>query len=92
MLHQRTKQLKAASETPLRYGWYLPNFTQKCFGCGTCEKACRSEMCIRDRHQTAQLGRVEVGEDDDREAQHQRQMDAAGVAVGDEGCLLYTSS
>lgn len=42
MLHQRTKQLKAASETPLRYGWYLPNFTQKCFGCGKCEKACRS--------------------------------------------------
>lgn len=29
--------------TPLRYGWYLPNFTQKCcFGCGKCEKACRS--------------------------------------------------
>ena len=42
MLHQRTKQLKAASETPLRYGWHLPNFTQKCFGCGKCEKACRS--------------------------------------------------
>ena len=42
MLHQRTKQLKAASETPLRYGWYLPNFTQKCFGCGKCEKTCRS--------------------------------------------------
>ena len=42
LLHQRTKQLKAASETPLRYGWYLPNFTQKCFGCGKCEKACRS--------------------------------------------------
>ena len=37
------------------------------------------------QHQTAQLGRVEVGDDDDREAQHQRQMDAAGVAVGDEG-------
>lgn len=42
MLHQRTKQLKAASETPLRYGYYLPNFTTKCFGCGKCEKACRS--------------------------------------------------
>ena len=42
MLHQRTKQLKAASETPLRYGWYLPNFTQKCFGCGKCEKSCRA--------------------------------------------------
>ena len=37
------------------------------------------------QHQTAQLGRVEIGDDDDREAQHQRQMDAAGVAVGDEG-------
>lgn len=42
MLHQRTKQLKAASEMPLRYGYYLPNFTTKCFGCGKCEKACRS--------------------------------------------------
>ena len=42
MLHQRTKQLKAASETPLRYCYYLPNFTTKCFGCGKCEKACRS--------------------------------------------------
>ena len=42
LLHQRTTQLKAASETPLRYGWYQPNFTQKCFGCGKCEKACRS--------------------------------------------------
>ena len=37
------------------------------------------------QHQTAQLGRVEVGDDDDREAQHQRQMDAAGKAVGDKG-------
>ena len=37
------------------------------------------------QHQTAQLGRVQVGDDDDREAQHQRQMDAAGIAVGDEG-------
>ena len=37
------------------------------------------------QHQAAQLGWVEVGDDDDREAQHQRQMDAAGVAVGDEG-------
>ncbi len=42
MLHQRTKQLKAVSETPLRYGYYLPNFTSKCFGCGKCEKACRA--------------------------------------------------
>ena len=42
MLHQRTKQLKAAMETPLRYGYYLPNFTDKCFGCGKCEKACRA--------------------------------------------------
>ena len=49
MLHQRTKQLKAASETPLRYGWYLPNFTQKCFGCGKCEKACRSGA-LQQRH------------------------------------------
>ncbi len=28
-LHQRTKQLKAASETPLRYGWYLPELHQE---------------------------------------------------------------
>ena len=38
LLHQRTKQLKAAMETPLRYGYYLPNVTDKCFGCGKCEK------------------------------------------------------
>ena len=42
LLHQRTKQLKAASETPLKYGYHLPNFTQKCFACGRCEKACRA--------------------------------------------------
>ena len=30
------------SETPLRYGYHLPNFTQKCFACGRCEKSCRS--------------------------------------------------
>ena len=42
MLHQRTKQLKAAMDTPLRYGYYLPNFTDKCFGCGKCEKSCRA--------------------------------------------------
>ena len=37
------------------------------------------------QHQTAQLGRVEIRDDDDREAQHQGQMDAAGKAVGDKG-------
>ena len=42
LLHQRTKQLKAAMETPLRYGYYLPNVTDKCFGCGKCEKSCRA--------------------------------------------------
>ncbi len=42
LLHQYTKQLKAVSETPLRYGYHLPNFTQKCFACGRCEKSCRS--------------------------------------------------
>ena len=42
LLHQRTKQLKASMETPLKYGYYLPNFTDKCFGCGKCEKACRA--------------------------------------------------
>ena len=42
LLHQRTKQLKAAMDTPLKYGYYLPNFTDKCFGCGKCEKACRA--------------------------------------------------
>ena len=42
LLHQRAKQLKAAMETPLRYGYYLPNVTDKCFGCGKCEKSCRA--------------------------------------------------
>ena len=42
LLHQRTKQLKAAMATPLKYGYHLPNFTDKCFGCGKCEKACRA--------------------------------------------------
>ena len=42
LLHQYTKQLKEVSETPLRYGYHLPNFTQKCFACGRCEKSCRS--------------------------------------------------
>lgn len=42
LLHQRTKQLKAAYEEPLRFGYYLPSFTDKCFGCGKCEKACRA--------------------------------------------------
>lgn len=42
LLHQRTKQLKAAYEEPLRFGYYLPSFTDNCFGCGKCEKACRA--------------------------------------------------
>ena len=42
LLHQRTRQLKASMETPLRYGCYLPEFTDSCFGCGKCEKACRA--------------------------------------------------
>ena len=37
-----TKQLKAVSKTPLKYGYHLPNFTEKCFACGRCEKACRA--------------------------------------------------
>ena len=39
LLHQRTKQLKAAMETPLQYGYYMPKFTDNCFGCGRCEKS-----------------------------------------------------
>ena len=42
LLHQRTKQLKAAMETPLKYGYHLRNLTAKCFGCGKCENACRA--------------------------------------------------
>ena len=43
LLHQRTRQLKAAMpDNPLHYGCYLPSFTDKCFACGKCEKACRS--------------------------------------------------
>ena len=29
-------------ETPLQYGYYMPKFTDNCFGCGRCEKACRA--------------------------------------------------
>ena len=36
-------------------------------------------------HQLAQLGGVQVGDDDHRDAQRQGQVDAAGIAVGDEG-------
>ena len=43
------------------------------------------------QHRTAQLGRVQVGDDDDREAQHQGQMDAAGKAVGDKGGITFIS-
>ena len=43
LLHQRTRQLKAAMPVnPLHYGCYLPSFTDKCFACGKCEKACRA--------------------------------------------------
>ena len=42
MLNQRTRQLKAASDNPLHYGFYLPHFTDKCFGCDKCVKACRA--------------------------------------------------
>lgn len=42
LLNQRIKQLKAATETPVHYGWHLPAFNSKCFGCGKCEKACRA--------------------------------------------------
>ena len=40
---ERTRQLKAAMpDNPLHYGCYLPSFTDKCFACGKCEKACRA--------------------------------------------------
>ena len=40
LLHQRTRQLKAAMpDNPLHYGCYLPSFTDKCFACGKCEKS-----------------------------------------------------
>lgn len=43
LLNQRMKQLKAAGgDNPLRFGVYLPVFTDKCFGCDRCAKACRS--------------------------------------------------
>ena len=32
-------------ETPLKYGYYPPNLTDKCFGCGKCEKACLPGQC-----------------------------------------------
>ena len=42
LLNQRIKQLKSETETPARYGFYLPAVTSKCYGCGKCEKACRA--------------------------------------------------
>jgi NAD-dependent dihydropyrimidine dehydrogenase PreA subunit len=42
MLNHRVKQIKAATETPVRYGWYMPAINDKCYGCGKCEKACRA--------------------------------------------------
>ena len=48
LLNQRIKQLKQASETPLRYGFYLPNFTDKCYGCDRCERACRAGALKRE--------------------------------------------
>ncbi|MCI2048033.1 MAG: 4Fe-4S dicluster domain-containing protein [Faecalibacterium sp.] len=43
MLNQRTKQLKQGAEQPLQYGFYLPTVTDACYGCGRCERSCRSE-------------------------------------------------
>ena len=34
LLHQRTKQLKAAMETPLSYGYSVANFSDNGCGCG----------------------------------------------------------
>lgn len=48
LLNQRIKQLKQSSETPLRYGFYLPNFTDKCYGCDRCERACRAGALKRE--------------------------------------------
>ncbi len=42
LLHEQIKQLRAAAAAPPRYGFYLPAFNSKCFGCGRCEKACRA--------------------------------------------------
>lgn len=42
MLNHRVKQIKAATATPVHYGWYMPAINNKCFGCGKCEKACRA--------------------------------------------------
>lgn len=42
LLHQRTKQLKAAGGQPPRFGWYLPAINDKCYGCGKCERSCRA--------------------------------------------------
>lgn len=48
LLHQRIKQLKQSAETPLHYGFYLPNFTDKCYGCDRCERACRAGALKRE--------------------------------------------
>ena len=34
-------------DNPLHYGCYLPSFTDKCFACGKCEKACPQHLPIR---------------------------------------------
>ncbi len=43
MLNQRTKQLKQGAAQPLQYGFYLPTVTDACYGCGRCERGCRSD-------------------------------------------------
>ena len=38
LLHQRTKQLKASMETPLKYGYYLPNFTDNALAAASAKR------------------------------------------------------
>jgi NAD-dependent dihydropyrimidine dehydrogenase PreA subunit len=42
LLNQRMKQLKEGTEQPLKFGFRLPAINDNCYGCGRCERSCRS--------------------------------------------------
>ena len=48
LLHQRIKQLQQLAETPLHYGFYLPNFTDRLWLRPVLERACRAGALERD--------------------------------------------
>lgn len=42
LLHDRTKLIRDASKTPIRYTYSLPNVTDACYGCGRCATTCKA--------------------------------------------------